>query len=304
MTRSLLVLLFFFVFSLPASSQKAVPELWGVRVHDDAKVLSSSLVEQLEKQLTVYEDSTSNQIAILIITSLDGEALEEYAFRVTETWKLGQKEKDNGALLLIAIDDRKIRIEVGEGLEGVLTDAMCNRIIRNEIAPALRRGDYDGGVSAGINGMIAAIGGEYAADDGEYSSEQLSGREMILVGLFIYGILGLFTFIGLVSGKSGWFLYFFLIPFWAVFPTVILGGSFSSLYTYLIGFPILKIFLSRTEWGKKMARRMESSSGRSRGGSGGWYSGGGWGSGGGWSSGGGFSGGGGGFSGGGSSGSW
>jgi|GEM_PF-2054396 len=149
--------------------------------------------------------------------------------------------------------------------------------------------------------MIKAIGGEYSASDSDGNmAEELSGKELVLIGLFIYGILGIFTFIGLVSGKTGWILYFFLIPFWAVFPTLALGGSINILYTYLIAFPILKILLGKTDWGKKMAKSMQSSSGRSSGGFGG-----GWSGGGGWSSGGGgFSGGGGSFGGGGSSGSW
>ena len=281
-------------------AQKSVPELWGMRVHDEAKVLTQTAIEQLEFQLKAYEDSTSNQIAILIVPSLDGDVLEEYSLRVAEKWKLGQKDKDNGVLLLVAINDRKMRIEVGQGLEGVLTDALSNRIIRNEMAPEFRRGDYELGVLAGVNGIVKAIGGEYTASDADGSNmeDELTGSELILVGLFVYGILGLFTFIGLVSGKTGWFLYFFLIPFWALFPTFALGGSINILYTYLIAFPLLKVFLGRTAWGQRVAKSMESSSNRS---GGGYYSGGG-----GWSSGGGggFSGGGGSFGGGGSSGSW
>ncbi|MFZ1806664.1 MAG: TPM domain-containing protein [Cyclobacteriaceae bacterium] len=293
---------FLLLLSVPifSQAQKAVPELWSMRVHDDAKVMSAGAAEQLESQLKLYEDSTSNQIAVLIVPSLDGDVLEEYSLRVAEKWKLGQKDKDNGVLLLIAIEDRKMRIEVGEGLEGVLTDALSNRIIRNEMAPEFRRGDYEAGVLAGVNGIIKAIGGEYTAteSDGIGFEDQLSGSELIMVGLFIYGILGIFTFIGLVSGKAGWFLYFFLIPFWAVFPTFALGGSINILYGYLAGFPLLKLLIGSTAWGKRVSKSMEASSGRSGGG----YSGGGWSSGGGSS--GGFSGGGGSFGGGGSSGSW
>src|SRR6478736_6488430 len=119
----------FFIFT-NLSAQKAVPELWGIRVHDDAHVLKQETVDQLEKELKVYEDTTSNQVAILIVQSLEGEVLEEYSLRVAEKWKLGKKEKDNGALLVISIDDHKMRIEVGQGLEGVLTDAQSSRIIR------------------------------------------------------------------------------------------------------------------------------------------------------------------------------
>src|SRR5579859_4490502 len=159
------------LFSLPGLAQKAVPELWGQRVHDEAHALRQETADQLEKELKAYEDSTSNQIAVLIVQSLDGDVLEEYSLHVAEKWKLGQKGKDNGVLLLIAVDDHKIRIEVGQGLEGVLTDAQCSRIIRNEIAPAFRRSEFDGGVAAGVSAIIKAIGGEYTADDLSDSSE-------------------------------------------------------------------------------------------------------------------------------------
>ena len=210
MTRFFSFTFLFFCFQL-TFAQKAIPELWSMRVHDEAKVMSTAAVDQLENQLKAYEDSTTNQIAVLIISSLDGDVLEEYSLRVAEKWKLGQAARDNGVLLLIAIEDRKMRIEVGEGLEGVLTDALSNRIIRNEIAPEFRRGDYEAGVLSGVNGIISAIGGEYSASDfdGENAGEELTGGALVLIGLFVFGILGVFTFIGLVSGKTGWFLYFF-----------------------------------------------------------------------------------------------
>jgi uncharacterized protein len=282
-----------------ALSQKAVPELWGIRVHDDAHALKQETVDQLEKKLKAYEDSTSNQIAILIVQSLDGDVLEEYSLRVAEKWKLGTKGKDNGVLLLIAVDDHKMRIEVGQGLEGVLTDAQSNRIIRNEIAPEFRRGDYDAGVKAGIQGIVKAIAGEYKADEVDTSSSDLSFGDKILFGLFIFGILGLFTAGAVFSqGCAGWGLYAFLIPFYAVFPWIIIGytGAGILLVIYLIIVPILKFLFGRSAWGKALATKWKnSSSGRSSGSS--------WGSG--WSSGGSsFSGGGGSFGGGGSSGGW
>ncbi len=186
--------------SFHSFAQKAVPELWGQRVHDEAHALQQSTVDQLEKGLKVYEDSTSNQIAILIIPSLDGDVLEQYSLRVAEKWKLGQKEKDNGALLLIAVDDHKMRIEVGQGLEGVLTDALSNRIIRNEIAPAFRRGDFDAGVIAGISGMQKAIGGEYLNDE-QASSDHIWIAFGIGFGLFCIVVL-IVTFVREFSSKE------------------------------------------------------------------------------------------------------
>lgn len=161
------IIIFILLLSpLLASSQVATPKLWGTRIHDEAKVLSPGFVNQLEQQLKVYEDSTSNQIAILIIPTLGDEQIEEYTLRAAEESKIGQEKKDNGVLLFIAFEDHKVRIEVGEGLEGVLPDALCNQIIRNELAPHFRQNNYEEGVRAAVGAMILAIGGEYRAEHG------------------------------------------------------------------------------------------------------------------------------------------
>ena len=295
----MLVLPLMLVWYTPLQAQNAIPQLWGTQVHDEAKILSAETIHKLESQLTAYEDSTSNQIAILTVLSLDGEPIESYSMRVAEEWKLGTKEKDNGVLLLIAVDDHKIRIEVGYGLEGVLTDAICSRIIRNEIAPAFRQNEYDQGVINAIHAIIGAIGGEYVSEDSE-DELQLGIVPRILIGLFIFSILGAFTFMGLiVPGCGGWFLYVFLIPFYAAFPMVVLGPTVTIVVgaIYLVGFPILKLILKNTPWRKSLEKKMNSSGSRGSGWSLGSGSSGG-------SSSGGFSGGGGSFGGGGSSGSW
>jgi uncharacterized protein len=308
-----LILILLLLSSHVMIAQRAIPPLWGHRVHDEAQALTTTTVEQLEVILKQHEDSTGNQIAILIIPSLDGDVLEEYALRVAhDEWKLGSSGNDNGVLLLVVVNDRKMRIEVGEGLEGVLPDAITSRIIRNDIAPHFRDQEYDAGINAGINAVIKAIGGEYSTETAEESESlqvDMTLQERLLIGAFIFGILGLFTFLGLfVKGCMGWFMYAFLIPFYAVFPMAVLGpnGGLTALGIYAFGFPVLKGIISRTAWGKRMMKSMENSS--KHGGGGGWSSGGGWSGGGsgGWSSGGGggFSGGGGSFGGGGSSGSW
>jgi uncharacterized protein len=146
-------------------AQLAVPEHGGKWVHDEANILSAATEAELEAMLKAERDSTSNQIAVLIIPTLQGESLEEYAIRVAhKEWKLGQADKDNGVLLLIVVNDRQVRTEVGMGLEGVLTDALSSRINRNEIAPRFRAGDYDGGVKAGVMAIIQGIKGEYKND--------------------------------------------------------------------------------------------------------------------------------------------
>jgi uncharacterized protein len=196
----------------PTFGQLAIPELWGTRIHDEAKVLSATFINNLENQLKQHEDTTSNQIAILVIPSLEGEPIEDYTLRVSEKWKLGQQGKDNGVLLFVAINDKRVRIEVGYGLEGVLPDALCNQIIRNELAPYFRQNDYEGGIQAAVNAIIAAIAGEYRAD--QSTSEGSKGGGSILPFLIILVVIIIISRIrgggggnrgrGWSSG-SGWF---------------------------------------------------------------------------------------------------
>lgn len=302
--RRYALLLTLLILSQVTAAQLAVPPLNNKRVHDEAGVLSSQTEQNLEYQLKLHQDSTGNQIAILIIKSLQGESLEEYALRVAhDEWKLGSAKNDNGVLLLVAVEDRKMRIEVGQGLEGVLTDALCSQIIRNEMAPEFRRGDYDAGVLLATNAIVQAIAGEYSAEQTFTEGSDWGISERIFSGLFIFALLGMFTMAGLRSkGGASWFLYVFLIPFYALFPHVAIGytAGLVLLGVYIIGYPILRAIFKKKGW-----QDDGSSSGGSSGG--GWSSGSGWSSGGdsSWGGGGGgFSGGGGSFGGGGSSGSW
>ncbi len=293
-------------FTLQAQTLE-VPFLAG-RVNDNAGLLAASARETIEALLKAHEDSTSNQVVVLIISSLQGETLEDYSIKVAETWKLGQKDKDNGVLLLIAQDDRKVRIEVGDGLEGSLPDITCGHIIRREIVPRFRDSDYAGGVRAGVEAILGAIAGSYQAEAESGDEPDLKFR-ILFFSIFLV-VVGTFTTIGLVSpGAVGWMLYFFLIPFWSTFPMISLGvkAGVMLLAGYLAGYPLFKFWFGKTKKGKALAEKMKaaaktkSASGRSYrsgGASGGWS----WSSGS--SSGGGFSGGGGSFSGGGSSGSW
>jgi uncharacterized protein len=278
-----------------------VPFLGG-RVNDNAGILSLDTQRELEEILRVQEDSTSNQIAVLTITSLDGEPLEEYSRRVVMTWKLGQDGKDNGVLLLVARDDRKVRIEVGSGLEGQLTDAVASSIMRHEILPQFKAGDYDRGVRAGVDAILGAIAGAYTADESDEA--QMDTGAGILAFLFFLVVVGIFTMVALATpGCGGWFLYAFLLPFWGIFPSATLGSTagLPLFGLYAIGLPIAKILLGRTAWGKAFTKKFGGSMRPARGGSG-WSS---WSSGGSSSSSGSsYSGGGGSFSGGGSSGSW
>lgn len=151
--------------SITSYGQKKVPDHGGYWVHDEAGVLSSNDKQMLEYVLQAERDSTSNQIAVLIVPSLEGDDIDSYSNRVFNEWKLGQAKKDNGVLFLIAIEDRKMRIEPGAGLEGVLTDAQSSRINRNQVAPYFRQGDYASGIKAAVVGIIQSIKGEYTNDE-------------------------------------------------------------------------------------------------------------------------------------------
>ncbi len=241
-----------------------VPPLGG-RVNDLAGIVSPETESALTAKLAEHENASSNQIVVLTIPSLDGEILEEYSIKVAEAWKIGQKGKDNGVILLVARDDRKIRIEVGYGLEGDLTDAVCSRIIRNEMVPLFRSGDFDAGVKKGVESILGVIAGSYtpAESSDEESSDGVPIGMRIIFGIMFTLVVGLFTAIGVfIKDRMGWFLYLFLIPFWAAFPAVIIGypGFLFALGSYLVGFPILRTILSRTDIGSNFADKFGSSS--------------------------------------------
>ncbi len=159
MRRFILYSLIFLLLPLNVVALE-VPKLNGY-VNDLAGVISPETELKIEHFLRGFESSDSTQLVVLTIDSLEGEALEEYSLKVVESWKIGQKEKDNGALLLIAKQEREMRIEVGYGLEGKLTDLLAGRIIDNEIKPRFQAGDFDGGVIAGVASMAEAVRGEY-----------------------------------------------------------------------------------------------------------------------------------------------
>lgn len=138
-----------------------VPPLTG-RVVDAAHLLPADLAASLSAGLAAHEARTGNQVALLTLPSLEGEPLEEFSHRVATTWKLGQKGTDNGVLILVVPGDRKVRIEVGYGLEGTLTDAKSSRIIREEMTTRFSTGDFAGGITAGVKAVLGTIEGTYS----------------------------------------------------------------------------------------------------------------------------------------------
>ena len=124
-------------------------------------MLDASAERQLEQLMASYESGSDHEVALLTIPSLEGDSLEGFSLRVARSWKIGKKGLENGALLLVAKDDRKMRIEVGRGLEGTLTDAVASRILRHVLEPAFKRGDFEDGLRDGVVAIHAALGGDY-----------------------------------------------------------------------------------------------------------------------------------------------
>jgi uncharacterized protein len=285
---SLVALMLCWTFA--AIADVAVPPLAG-RVVDKTATLSSSDIASLDRTLKDFEAKKGSQIAVLIVPTTQPETIEQYSIRVAEAWKIGRKKIDDGAILVVAKDDRRLRIEVGYGLEGALTDATAKRIIDEVITPKFRSGDFAGGIADGVDRMLRVIDGEplpapakprqntgFLGDIDPFNPFLIFA--VIIIGGIFRGIFGrLFGSLatgGLVAGLL-WFIA-------ASLALSTIGGIIAFFVTLL-------------------SDAMTSSGGVGRGG--GWVSGGGGGySGGSSSSGGGFSGGGGSFGGGGASGSW
>jgi len=162
-----------------------VPALEG-RVNDYGSLISQPVEAELTRRLEQLESTESTQIVILTVPSLEGDVLEDFSIRVVDTWKIGREDVDNGALLLVARDERELRIEAGYGLEGSLTDLVAGRIIDNVIVPRFARGAFDEGFLAGTDAMIAAVRGEYTAETAAQHDEQQRGAPLpVLIVLLI-----------------------------------------------------------------------------------------------------------------------
>jgi uncharacterized protein len=182
-----------------------VPQLKG-RVNDMANLLSPEATLRLEQKLAGFERETSNQVAVLTIPSLQGDDIDQFAIRVAEQWKLGQKGKDNGVLLIIAQAERKVRIEVGMGLQGVLPDITASRIIREVMRPHLKSGNFDQAVNAGTDAIVAATKGEFKASPQDAKRGKTHRTSTSTITLFLLAVVAaliLGTFSRYLGGAAG-----------------------------------------------------------------------------------------------------
>lgn len=273
-------------WAVVAVADVAVPPLTG-RVVDQTATLTSDQIAALDSTLQAFEQRKGSQIAVLIVPTTEPETIEQFSIRVAEAWKIGRKKIDDGAILVVAKDDRRLRIEVGYGLEGALTDVTSKRIIDEIITPKFRQGDFAGGISAGVERIIGVIDGEPLPEPKrqQQSASIFDNLEAIgpvaFFAVLVFGgiframlgrLLGAAVTGGLV-GLAIWFLA-------GTLAVAAIVGVIAFVFT-LIGDSVVSSGGGRGGWS---------------GGSGGGWSGG--------SSGGGFSGGGGSFGGGGASGRW
>jgi uncharacterized protein len=166
---SAMLILLLLVFALPArAAEPGFPALTG-RVVDDAGVLNASTQSQLIDMLAAHERATGEQVVVVTLNSLQGYTIEDYGYQLGRYWGIGQKGKNTGALLVVAPNEHKVRIEVGYGLEGTLTDATSRTIIENDILPSFKRGDFNAGILVGTTSILKVLGGD--------ASVQPSGAE-------------------------------------------------------------------------------------------------------------------------------
>ena len=256
------------------------PCLRRVRALEEAGVITGYRA-RLDAKLAAFERQKGAQIAVLIVASVGSETIEQYALRVAEAWKLGRKSVDDGALLLVAKNDRKLRIEVGYGLEGALNDATAKRIISETIAPRFKDGDFYGGIDAGVGAMIKVVGGEPLPPPKPASASADIGIDfetLIFVGFILVFVVG-----GVLRAIFGRFLAAGVIG--------VVGGIVASLLASSL---LLGVFAGIVAFIVSLFAGISGLGGLSPGGM----------RGGGGFSGGGFSGGGGSFGGGGASGGW
>jgi len=269
---------------LAAAAQVPVPQL-RARVTDLTSTLSADERAALEQKLAAIEARKGSQVAVLLVPTTQPETVEQYAIRVFDQWKLGRKAVDDGVLLLVAKNDRKLRIEVGRGLEGAIPDAFAKRIIEEEITPQFKQGHFAGGISAGVDRVAKLIEGESMPPPARTPAGSGSGLSDDVI---VYGLFAMLALASVLQSVLGRLLGSLGVAVAASVIVYVLAGLGLAVVVAIAVF-----FISL------LAASSSGGSGWSSGGSGGYSGGGSWSSGGG-----GFSGGGGSSGGGGASGSW
>jgi uncharacterized protein len=205
-TATWLVIAFVAIWAGSAAGVEVIPSAPQQYFNDYAHVASAAVAERLNKTLEDFERRTSDQVLVAVYPKMQSDSsIEDYTVRVAQSWRVGQKGKDNGAVLFVFVQDRKMFIQVGYGLEGALPDALAKRIIETEIKPRFRAGDFDGGLSAGVTAILSAIRGEYKGTGStvaEGRGGSSSGAAAFVVILFIV-LFGLFAVLPLVRVLAG-----------------------------------------------------------------------------------------------------
>jgi|688.fasta_scaffold06972_17 uncharacterized protein len=187
-SRNLILLVFLFIYGSVTAQE--FPAKSNRLVNDYATLLSADEVNALESKLVAYNDTTSTQVTIVIIKSLEGYEVTDYAVRLANAWGIGKADKNNGALILVSLDEKRMSIQTGYGLEGVLPDAICKRIIEKELKPSFKQGNYYGGFELATTAILKFAAGEYKAD--HYSNKKNKLPFGLIIILFI-------AFIALIS---------------------------------------------------------------------------------------------------------
>src|SRR5262245_50149688 len=195
-------LIFLAALAGPAAAALPIPPAPDHRINDYAGVLSAAERERLEDKLRSRERESSNQIVVAIFRSLQGENLEDYSIRLAQAWRIGQKSLDNGVIFLVFVDDRKMRLEVGYGLEPKLTDALSSQILRQVVAPQFREGKIADGIVAGLDAIEQVIAGTYHAQAAPPPSHGSDGRGLMAGILLFIVVAGRFSIISAARRQS------------------------------------------------------------------------------------------------------
>src|SRR5690606_1514654 len=193
------------LISLPVFSAISFPELTG-RVVDNADMIDAATEQQLTQMLAAHEQNSTNQVVVVTVNDLQGTTIEDFGYQLGRTWGIGQKNADNGALLLVAKDERKVRIEVGYGLEGVLTDAVSSNIIHAVILPKFKQAQFNDGIKEGAEAVIDALGNDYQMRETSRDEERIPFIGIVfLVAIFVMFPI-LTAALGATGGRRGGFI--------------------------------------------------------------------------------------------------